>query len=405
MKHIQIPFVTGYLTISIKGHLPERFFQICIDHDIPVWQVKKISRHECQANIRLQDVAMVEDLLDLTDYELTVVQRRGIPVLFRSFISRKELVMSLIFSVLLLIGLSNIVWDIEITGVSTDIETRMEQQLEHYGIHRGSLIYQIDQPAVIQQRLLQDIPELLWVGIERKGTRYFFEGVEKTLVKKKEVPGPRHLVATKKGVIQQMYVSKGLPQVNVHDYVEPGQVLVSGIIKDVSEESANHKDENAQEEPILVPAEGYVKAKTWYEVDVTVPLIEEYETLTGNREYQYFIGIDRFMIPVWGFKKSEFQHKHIEKEDMPLSIMKWETPLYVVKSTISEKTYHERERSVEEAIATGIEQAKHELLLQLGVEAEILSEKVLHQSVENGKVNLKLYITVLEDIAEAEPIT
>ena len=50
-------------------------------------------------------------------------------------------------------------------------------------------------------------------------------------------------------------------------------------------------------------------------------------------------------------------------------------------------------------------QAKRDLLLRLGPGAEILSENILQDTLENGKVNLQLYFTVEEDIVKAEPIT
>ncbi|MDY0396720.1 sporulation protein YqfD [Virgibacillus halophilus] len=41
MKHVQATLLTGYVTIAVKGSMPELFFQRCVDHKIPVWNVKK----------------------------------------------------------------------------------------------------------------------------------------------------------------------------------------------------------------------------------------------------------------------------------------------------------------------------------------------------------------------------
>lgn len=403
MKHIQGSFLTGYVTIIIKGNLPERFYQLCLNHNVSVWNVKKVAKDQCQANISLQDINIVDKLLEQTDYDMKVIHQKGVPFLYQRLIKRKEIMISLLLSVLLVVFLSNIIWKVNITGVSSDIEEKINKQLESYGVHPGSWIFTVDSPSVIQQKLLHDVPELLWIGIHRKGTGYFLEGVEKTMVKKEEVPGPRHLVATKKGVIQKMYVSKGLPKVNVNDFVKPGQVLVSGYMN--SEENEQDEEKDKEKEQNIVAAEGEIKAKTWYEVNVTIPLEEEYETLTGNRDYRYYLKIKNITLPIWGFMQPEFNEIHTELEETPISILKWESPISIVKSTLSEKETHKRERTKEEAIEAGIIQAKNELQLQLGVEAQILSEKVLHESFENGKVNLQLYITVLEEITKAEPIT
>lgn len=55
--------------------------------------------------------------------------------------------------------------------------------------------------------------------------------------------------------------------------------------------------------------------------------------------------------------------------------MKWELPISYVSREISETEIIEEERSNEEAIEAGIEQAKVQLLHELGPEAVILSEK------------------------------
>lgn len=406
MKHIQGSFLTGYVTIMIKGTLPERFYQLCLDHNIIIWNVKKVAQDQCQANIKLQDIHVVSNLLEQTDYDMKIIHRKGIPFLYERFMKRKEILMSLVLSILLIIFLSNIIWKVDITGVSSDIEEKISKQLESYGVHPGSWIFTADSPSIIQQKLLHDVPELLWIGIHRKGTGYFLEGVEKTIVKQEEVPGPRNLVATKQGVIQKMYVSKGLPRVNVNDYVKPGQVLVSGLMNsDEVDENDEEEDKEKENEQNIVAAEGDIRAKTWYEVNVTIPLEEEYESLTGNREHRYYLKIKNVSIPIWGFTTPDYKDIHTELDETPISFFQWESPISIVKSTLSEKETYKRERTKDEAIEAGIKQAKNELQLQLGTEAEILSENVLHETTQNGKVNIQLYITVLEDITKAEPIT
>src|SRR5699024_12853378 len=132
--------------------------------------------------------------------------------------------------------LSNIIWKVDIKGVPTDMEAEITKQLKKYGIHSGAWIISLDEPNVIQQKLMSDLPELLWIGIERKGTTYSLEGVEKIIVEEEKSPGPRNLVATKKGIITSMYVSKGVPKVRIHDYVEPGDLLVSGFMQEEDDE-------------------------------------------------------------------------------------------------------------------------------------------------------------------------
>ncbi|MFD1363018.1 sporulation protein YqfD [Lentibacillus salinarum] len=405
MKHIQGTSITGYVTVQVKGSHPELFFQKCSEQDITVWNIKKKSERVCSGNVKLQDIRHLKQIKDRTHYKLAFKDRHGFPFLLRKFTRKKEVLIGLLLSILLVFCLSNIIWEIRITGVPKEIEEKINEQLTDYGIHQGTWTFTLDSPSDIQQNLINDIPELLWVGVQQQGTSFLLEGVEKTVVEEEEVEGPRNLVATKKGVIEYMYVAKGLPQVQVNDYVEPGDVLVSGNIQFSEEDKDDEEDEEDENESNeLVAAEGEVTAKTWYETEVTVPLKTNYEELTGNTEARYHVKIGGVELPVWGFGDPEYPAIHRERQEKDFYLFKWKLPFSLVETTLSEKNYIETERSKEEAADIGIRQARKELQLKLGPEAEIISENILQETVDNGKVKLILYMSVEEDIVKHEAI-
>ena len=403
MKHIQGAYLKGYVTVLVKGSMPELFFQRCNGQGIPVWDVKKTATDACEGNIKLSDIRHIKKLRRQTNYKLSFVQKKGSPFLFARLFRKKQLFIGLLMSIMLVVFLSNIIWEVKITGVPKDIEEKISKQLNHYGIHKGSWIFSLDSPNTIQQKLVYDIPELLWVGVDQKGTTYNLEGVEKTIVKKEKPEGPQNLVATKKGIIKNMYVRKGLPMVQVNDYVEPGKVLVSGVIDESLKNDDKDTDKDNQNVE-YVAADGDITATTWYEVSVTVPMHTNKEILTGNREKKYDVRIGKIQLPVWGFGSPEFNEIHREIDEKPVRFFKWDLPIKIVSTTLSEKVYNKKERTKSEAIATGIQQAKNELQLELGPDADIISEKVLHESSEHGKVKINLYMSVEENITQPQPI-
>lgn len=403
MKQIQGSFFTGYVTISVKGKQPELFFQLCTRNGIPVWDIKKTAEDECEGNIKLHDVKTAKTLRKNTAYKIRFIQKKGVPFYINRFLKRKELLIAGVLSILLILFLSNIIWEVKVTGVPKDIEEKITKQLDSYGVHSGAWKFSIDSPKEIQKKLVEDVPELLWVGVDQKGTTYNLEGVEKVIVEEEEVDGPRNLIATKKGVIKNMYVTEGIPQVTVNDYVEPGDILVSGIINEETEESIS-EDEEEEKKPEYVAADGEITATTWYEAEVTIPLESKMEVITGNQEKRYFLRIGNIQLPVWGFSNPDYHAIHRESEERPIHFLKWELPVAFVEMTMNEMLYEAEERTREEAVQIGIEQAKNELALQLGQGAEIISEKVLHESTESGKVKVNLYINAEEDIAEVQPL-
>lgn len=190
----------------------------------------------------------------------------------------------------------------------------------------------------------------------------------------------------------------------VNDYVEKGDLLVSGELNSVAIAEEKTEDEEKDQQGTIVAADGDIRARTWYETKVTVPLEAKYETLTGNQKSRYYMRFGEFHLPVWGFKNPDYKKIHREYDEEQVRFLKWDMPMHFVEASLSEKTVYEKKRTREEATEFAMEQAKQELKLQLGQEARIVSGKVLHETIENGKVKLTLYMTVEEDIAVAEPI-
>lgn len=396
----------GQVRIKISGRLPERFLQELLEANIPLWDIQKVSNTSCEASIYLRDLQKVRHVKRKSEYSIKLLHGSGLPFRFRNILRKKPMILAVIISFFIILFLANIIWEVKIEGVSTEIEKKIHKQLTTYGIYPGASLWKLDDTAEIQHDLMHDIPELLWVGVEKNGTALHFEAVEKRVAEEKEIEGPRNLVAKKSGVITKTFVANGQPIVHVDDFVEKGDVLVSGKIEsfDKNISKGNIDEEENTKKYKQIEAEGEIRAKTWYEIDVTIPLDATYETLSGEQTNRHYLKFGSFQLPVWGFKEPKFDSLHYEHDTKDFHLFKWELPWKYVHSTIHEKTYEEIKRTKEEAREVGIKQAKQDLQLELGPDAQILTEKVLHESIENGKVKLTIYITVDEDITKYESI-
>ncbi|WP_371068708.1 sporulation protein YqfD [Sediminibacillus sp. JSM 1682029] len=406
MKHTQDIFFTGSVKIEVTGHHPELFFDLCAREGITVWNVIKINETRCVGYVRLRDISAIKRLRRQTVYKLSFLSRKGFPFLIQRVLRKKPFMAGLFLSILFVMFLSNVVWDIEVENVPPEIEAKIIEKLDEYGIHRGAIKFTIGTPSDIQQRLLDDLPELLWVGVTEKGTTYQLEAVEKTIVEEPEQSGPRNLVAAKKGVIVDMFVAKGLPLVKVNDLVTPGQVLVSGNLNEekTEEEQDDDKEKNAKPKN-NVAAEGEVIAETWYEVETTVPMKANYQTLTGENETKFHLQIGKLRIPVWGFKKVDYEHVYKETTSKPLYFLHWTLPISIVEEKWNEQASYNEKRSREKAREEAVKQATKQLRSELGKDAEIAFQKVLHERIESGKVKLTLYFKAKEDITKIQPIS
>lgn len=397
MKITQGVFFTGYTTVKIKGKFPEFFFNRCSEQGVMLWNIKKIDEETCVANIKLEDVSKLKGIRRRTDYKVHFQKRMGLPFWFRSILKKKPVVIGFFLGCVVIFLLSNMVWRVQIDGVTPEIEHKIQKNLDEYGVQLGAWKFNLDTPGMMQQKLLTDVPELLWIGITENGTTYNLQGIEKTVVEENNETGAQHLVANKKGVIVDMFVEKGVPLVEVNDLVEKGDMLVSGLIGEQTEED--------DDEGEAVRAKGTIIAETWYKSEMSVPIQVTYDVLTGEKKNKYAFNIGGFDIPFWGFGKTDYNQTHKETYQKPFYLFKWELPLSLKTQKIWEKEEFSKQRTEEEAVQAGIEQAKKELRPKLDDEAEFVSQKVLHRKKENGKVKLILYFKVQENIVKTQPIT
>ena len=113
---------------------------------------------------------------------------------------------------------------------------------------------------------------------------------------------------------------------------------------------------------------------------------------------KYYLTIGSFQLPIWGFGSTDFSDEKVVSDQRQLTIANWTFPLSILINTHKEVEVIHQERSEEEAITLGLEQARQNLLRELDSTSSIIDEKILHQSAENGKVNLHVYFTVNENI-------
>ncbi|WP_188618802.1 sporulation protein YqfD [Paraliobacillus quinghaiensis] len=400
MKQVQGTWLRGYITIQVIGYHPELFFDLCTRHEIDVWQIKKVDQTTCVGNIFIKDIIKTKQIRKQTRYKLRFVRKTGLPFAWKKVNKRKPLLIGFIVSLFFITLLSNMVWKIEVAGVRPEIEKQIRTTLSENGVYPGMLKFSIDSPSNLQKKILDNIPELLWVGVTEKGTTYSLEGVEKTSVSEQESRGPSNIVAAKDGVIVDMYVAKGKPMASVNDYVKKGDILVAG---DLSNTDSEDDDEEKTHNKIAVEAEIY--ANTWYESTITVPLQANYKVLTGNVNRKYYLNLADLNLPIWGFFQETYKEEQVEVEQKSIHFFQWELPISFVKKSIFESEQITEKRSRKNAREVGIKQAKTQLQQTLGHEAEITNEKILHEASENGKVKLDLYFTVKENIVKIQDLS
>nr|WP_302328505.1 sporulation protein YqfD [Salirhabdus salicampi] len=402
-------FFKGYVTIYIKGRRPELFLNMLMKENIFIWDVQHVNGNMCKGKVYIKDVRKLKQIRRNTHFKISFEGKFGIPFFFARMRTHRPVALGITLACLLILFVSNMVWNVKVVGVNEEIRHEIELELNKYGLKEGTLKYRVDPLEHIERSLIRDIKDLMWVGIEKRGTTYIVQGVEKTVVDQTEEKSPQHLVAAKDGEIIQMMVESGQPVVKVHQIVKKGDILVSGIIGEQKNENEDKEKDDKEEEQKKeadqkIRAEGEIIAETWYQSEVTVPMTAHHETLTGNKDRHYKLRLGKVTVPIWGIFKEDYTETYSITEETTLHFFRWKLPINVVSETMFEKRTIEEQRSEKEAVEKGIEQAKRELSNQLDTDARIVYEKVLHQSRENDKVKLHVFMRVHENIAKPQPI-
>lgn len=69
---------------------------------------------------------------------------------------------------------------VEINGVSIHLEDKIKEHLSELGLYQGAWTYNLASLDVIQDQVLHDMPELLYLGIEKQGVTYHVDALEKS---------------------------------------------------------------------------------------------------------------------------------------------------------------------------------------------------------------------------------
>lgn len=391
MKNQWIDAITGVVRVKVMGKGIERFLNQLTRSGIRIWNVKRHGTEAVTFQIKLTDVKKIRVPARSSKCRIRFIERAGGPFFLKRLWTNSGFLLGAAAFFILLMFLSNMVWGIEIKGASPATEHQIRKELTEMGIKKGKLQFMIGNVEAIQRDLTDNVKALTWVGVELKGTTYHFQVVEKEEPDKPEELSPQHLVATKKALIVKMFVEEGEQVVQLNEYVQPGQLLVSGLI-------------GKEEEKQPVPARGEILGETWYKSYVELPLETTFQVFNGNEKRKFYLKMAGKEIPVWGFGKHDYKEYETESSEHTLKLLKWELPVKIVNKTIREKEEVSRTYTKERAVKSAKELARKDIKNRIPEDAMIKGEEILHQSIKNGKVRLSIHFQIIEDIAKAQPI-
>ena len=321
----------------------------------------------------------------LISYKFSVVKETGVYDILNKIKRNYIFCICLLIGIILFFIMSNMVVKINIIHESSEIREIIADELDEYGIKVLSFKKSYKELDKIRQEILDKYPEKLdWMEFDVDGMIINVRIEERIITDTNKDDKVCNLVAAKSGIINDIKVEQGEVLVNINDYVNEGDILVTGVI--------NYNEEMKR----TTCASGEIYATTWYTVDVKIPFEYSEYVETGKKKYNI----------VWendGNKKQILRERFDSYNSYLKNILKiFDFNLYVeteMETKKITKTYTE-----DEALEVGINKAIENVLIKLGEKDEIIDKKVLKKVVNNSTMDIEVFVIVKELISSEEEI-
>lgn len=370
--------VFGTLLVAVKGESLERFINAAHRRGIALWNIRRQSSTDALFKLAPADFLRLRPVVRQSGVRLKLVRKIGLPFRLRQIQRRKGLLAGVVVAGALVYMLSSFIWFIDVQGNKKLSPQQILQAAQTLGVKPGIRRSQVE-PGRLARDLKEKMPQTAWVGVSVQGTRVLIEIVEK-VEKPEPNQGKGNLLAAKTGLVTDVLVLKGTPQIKEGEMVKQGQPLIVA--------------DNAP------AAQGFVRARIWYTGTGTVRLKDEGVKPTGNSSLGVRIKIGTKVIILTG-KKSPFAlyTEEVSTKSMP----KWRNisvPVEIITIRYQEMTHYSTVVSREEAIKAAEEQAKADLQAKLPPGVKVLNQRVRLVNDKNPNlVRLDIDVETLEDIA------
>ena len=302
-----IRFLKGYLLIRVCGNAPERFINLCSNHQIFLWDIQ-IHEEFYMTKIGLSDFYKIKGFTRKTGTKVVVTERFGLPFLSVGMKKRKVFLAGIIISLGFWLLMSAHIWTIQLTGNYYITEDVFMDFLTENGITHGMKKSKVPVQEM-EKAIRNEFPIVTWTSVKVDGSKLLIQIKENELLKEEEQPEGRKkeeekgfdLVAQTDGMIVSIVTRSGVPLVKEGQEIKKGDILVQGAIPILSEDGTVRRYElcDADADILLECRKTYVEE---------VPLFYREKNYSGRKKKRNFveIGAQRFRFSIFEIPYGEY---------------------------------------------------------------------------------------------------
>lgn len=228
----KLKFLQGYVKIKLSGYAPERFLNLCSNHNILIWNLE-YEEDNYVFCISVRGLKRLRPILRKTRTKFVILERRGLPFLMHRYRKRKLFFAGIFLCCGLIYFMSLFVWRIEINGNLHETDSNILKFLEEHQVYHGLLKSKINCEK-IEEELRAGYGDIIWASAKLEGTMLIID-VQENLATNQQAASqentddtPSDLIADKDAVIYSILTRQGTPYVEKGAEVHAGDLLVEG---------------------------------------------------------------------------------------------------------------------------------------------------------------------------------
>ena len=381
----------GQVRIRVESVFPERVLNLCGARDLAFWDLEWESPTAFTCRISRQDFSELRQASEKLECSVTILHREGAPYFLLRFRHRQALLVGLVGCGLALFLGSFFIWEFEIQGNDTVPQEQILRALEKSGVGIGSFGLTLDGESIRNQVLL-DIPELCWVAVNVSGCKAYVQVRERVPAPALlDETTPANVVARRDGLVLEVRAMDGVSYVLPGSAVTKGQLLISGV-EDTDTFGAR-----------VLAGMGSVKARTWYTLRTSIPLVRQERQYTGREKTALALIFGKQRIKF--FSNSSIAGKNYDKINKTWQLSILGVPLPVKLTAETYRFYEGREVTLDAAQAEALGEEILTQQLQVLVAPYGTISSTLCTSRRNGQVlEVTLNAECVEEIGVRVPI-
>ena len=341
-----IRFLKGYLLIRVCGNAPERFINLCSNHQIFLWDIQ-IHEDFYTMKIGLSDFYRIKGFTRKTGTKVVVTERFGLPFLSVGIKKRKVFLAGIIISLGFWLLMSAHIWTIQITGNYYITEDVFMDFLTENGIVHGMMKSKVPVED-LEKAIRNEFPIVTWTSVKVDGSKLLIHIKENELLKEKDQSKEEReeekgfdLAAQTDGTIVSIVTRSGIPLVQEGQEVKKGDILVQGAIPILSEDGTVRRYEfcEADADIMLECRKTYVEE---------VPLFYREKNYSGRERNRSFVEIGEHRVRFSVFRIPYEEYDQLEQKKEVILFHTFHLPIYYGSENIREYTGSEKNYTKDE---------------------------------------------------------